>query len=520
MITFADRMRKLFVILFSSCSLVMAAQTERSLLDSLHYKTEMQATLSGGDHTPLWLNANRYGLSSLKRANGYLRGAVNRPLSVDDARHWGVGYGLDVALAAGFASTVVVQQAYAEARWLKGVLTVGAKEQPMELKNQELSSGSQTLGINARPIPQIRLALPDYWTVPYTRKWLAVKGHIAYGIYTDDGWQKDFTHRQNRYTEHVLHHSKAGYLRIGPKNITVEFGLEMACQFGGTGYNVGGQTVEGSSGLKAFWHALTATGTDATDNVYQNAEGNHLGSWVARINFDYPKWNLGVYADHFFEDNSSMLHVSYAGYGSGQEWNQKKDNRYYLHAFKDWMLGIELRLKQNPWLDNIVVEYLYTKYQGGPLYHDHTPVINEHICGIDNFYNHFVYSGWQHWGQVMGNPLYQSPLYNEDGTIRVLNNRFVAWHLGFSGNPTSRLHYRLLATWQRGWGTYDVLYRNPRENVSLMAEAAYQLPCQWQVKAAFGMDAGEIYGKNVGLQLTVAKAGLVKIGNRKRNRNF
>ena len=84
-----------------------------------------------------------------------------RPLSNDDGRRWGVGYGVDLALAAGFTSTLVIQQAYIEARWLKGVLTVGAKEQPMELKNQELSSGSQTLGINARPVPQVRIALPD-----------------------------------------------------------------------------------------------------------------------------------------------------------------------------------------------------------------------------------------------------------------------------------------------------------------------------------------------------------------------
>ena len=88
-------------------------------------------------------------------------------------------------------------------------------------------------------------------------------------------------------------------------------------------------------------------GKDVTDNVYSNAEGNHLGSWVARLNFDYKTWNLGLYADHFFEDNSSMLHISYAGYGEGSEWDVKKDSRYFLHDFKDWLLGAELKLKQN-----------------------------------------------------------------------------------------------------------------------------------------------------------------------------
>ena len=488
-------------------------QSERSLADSLHYQVEMQATLSGGTNTPLWLNANRYGLSSLKRSNGYLRGRVERPLSADSLRRWGIAYGLDMALAAGFTSTVVVQQAYGEVRWLKGVLTIGSKQQPMELKNQELSTGAQTLGINARPIPQVRLALPDYWTIPYTKRWLAIKGHIAYGMQTDDGWQKRFTNRQSRYIEHALYHSKAGYLRIGPKNITLELGLEMACQFGGTSYNVDGKgmTVTNAHGLKSFWHALVPLGTDVTDGTYTNAEGNHLGSWVARLNLDYPKWNLGVYADHFFEDNSSMFHISYAGYGEGEEWNVKKDNRYFVHDLKDWMLGAELTLKQNPWLNTIVVEYLYTKYQGGPLYHDKSSYNNEHICGRDLFYNHATQTGWQHWGQVMGNPLYRSPLYNDDGRVEVQNNRFKAWHLGLAGDPCCRLHYRLLATWQRSFGTYDKLMRDPQETVSMMGEVSYQMKKGWALKGAMAFDTGKTYGDNFGVQLTVAKTGIFNL---------
>jgi hypothetical protein len=349
---------------------------------------------------------------------------------------------------------------------------------------------------------------------------LALKGHIAYGKTTDDNWQKDFTHQQSKYTEGTLYHSKAGYLRIGPKNITLEVGMEMACQFGGKSFKRDGPLDDAvytnAQDLHSFWSAFVpVVGKDVTDNVYSNAEGNHLGSWVARLNFDYRTWNLGLYADHFFEDNSSMLHISYAGYGEGSEWDVKKDSRYFLHDFKDWLLGAELKLKDVNWLNDVVVEYMYTKYQGGPLYHDHTPAINEHICGRDHFYNHSLFTGWQHWGQVMGNPLYLSPLYNEDGTIQVKNNRFLAWHLGLSGNPIERLNYRILTTWQRGYGNYHVLFMDPEENVSLLAEASYQMPRGgWQVKAAFGMDSGKIYGDNVGCQLTVVKTGLLNL-NRK-----
>ena len=33
------------------------------------------------------------------------------------------------------------------------------------------------------------------------------------------------------------------------------------------------------------------------------ASGNHLGSWVARMNFNYEDWGISVYADHYYEDH-------------------------------------------------------------------------------------------------------------------------------------------------------------------------------------------------------------------------
>ena len=151
-----------------------AEPTKLRLDSALEYRIDMQATFSKGK-TPLWLNANRYGLSSLKEANAYLRGSLIRPLSTDNQRRWGVGYGVDLVLPTHFTSRFIVQQAFAEVRWLHGVLSVGAKEYPMELKNQTLSSGSQTLGINARPVPQVRLALPEYWTLPIFNHWVQLK---------------------------------------------------------------------------------------------------------------------------------------------------------------------------------------------------------------------------------------------------------------------------------------------------------------------------------------------------------
>jgi hypothetical protein len=515
MLLIVKRTRLLTTICIVALATTLNVHGLSRLADSVLWKVETQATLANGDNAPFWLAANRYGLSSLEPTNGYLRAAAEKPLLADSLRRWGCGWGLDVATATGFTSHVVLHQAFFEARWLRGVLTVGAKEQPMELKNQQLSSGSQALGINARPVPQVRLSIPDYWVVPGTKNWLALKGHIAYGRMTDDNWQQRFTNNWGHRTEGVMLHTKAGYLRIGPKNITLEAGLEMATQFGGKTYmrDANGTTIwENQGGLRGMVHALVPSGSDVVDGNYGNTDGNHLGSWVARFTLDQPAWQAAVYADHYFEDQSSMLLTGASGYGEGARWNERSRRDIFLYDLKDFMLGAEVKLKRIPWLNDVVVEYLTTRYQSGGVYHDHTPSNSTQITGRDDYYNHEQFNGWQHWGMVMGNPLYMSSLYNADGDIHVRNNRFKAWHLGLGGQPVEGLSYRFLATWQKGWGSYYYVFPDPKESVCLMLEAAYRFAPQskwrgWNLKLALGMDRGKLYGDNTGVQLTISRIG-------------
>ena len=485
----------------------------------LTYKVTMQTTNGWGDYNPLWLSSNKYGLSSLETCNGYLQAGIYKAVASEKERHWSIGYGVSLAGAYNFTSKFIVQEAYGELRWLKGLLTIGSKEYPMELKNQKLSSGSQTLGINARPVPQARIALPDYWD--FAKGWLGIKGHIAYGVTTDDEWQEEFTSGTTKHTKNTMYHSKAGILRIGNEKkfpLTVEMGLEMACIFGGDSYrSYDGeyQWVANDKGLSAMIDAFFGTGADVGEGLYGNVAGNQMGSWLMRINWDAPKWKASVYADHYFDDHSQMFFLDYDGYGSGDEWNDKVDSKFLVYELKDIMLGAELQLKDFKWIKSIVVEYLYTKYQSGPIYHDRTENVSDHIAGNDDYYNHYVTSGWQHWGMVIGNPLYRSPLYNTDGYIRIENNRFVAYHGGIEGELLDGLTYRLLASYQTGYGTYSNPYANPKYNLSGLAEFGYQFPEDkalkgWAVTAAFGFDKGAIYGDNCGFQLTITKSGIIK----------
>ena len=487
-------------------------------LEGLNYQIEMQGTVSA-DRTPLWQNANKHGLSSLEKTNGYLRGSLSRSIEEDADRKWGLGYAIDLVAPYHYTSNVIIQQAFVEARWMKAMLTVGSKEWQQELKNDTLSSGNQTLGINARPVPQVRLGI-DYFTIPYTNGWLHMKGHVAYGKMTDDNWQHDFTQKLSKYTDDLMYHSKAGYLKIGNDEVfcpwSLTMGLEMAAFYGGTAYRPSGDGMEvlhGEKGVKGMWHSLIPGGDEVGEETYLNVAGDHLGSWLMRLDYDADSWRIGFYADKYFEDHSAMLQLDYDGYGTGEEWTVKKDRRFLIYDFKDMMLGMELNLRDGRWLQNLVFEYLYSKYQSGPIYHDHSAGISDHIGGDDNFYNHYIYNGWQHWGQVMGNPLYRSPIYNDDGKIEVKDNRFRAFHLGFDGEIVNRLNYRVLGTFQEGFGTYSKPYTRKRRQGSFLTE----LICTpggrwlegWTVRGSYAMDFGSILGNNWGFQLTLTKRGLL-----------
>lgn len=274
----------------------------------VEYQGTVQATAGSGDSAPFWFTNNRYGLGTTERNSALLRASIGRAAEADSARKWRIGYRLDLVGAVNHDSPIVIQQLFADFQYKALRLSVGQKERPMEMKNQRLSSGGLTMGIGARPIPQVRLELPDFWVIPRTKGWLALKAHIAYGMYTDNGWQDDFTSgTSNLRTHNSLFHSKAGFLRIGNTEkfpLTLTGGLEMLAQFAGEAWNLEDREDHSDPnfsshqklphGIKSFWHALIPGGNDTNDGDYSNAEGNQLGSWHMRLDYHGKGWGASL----------------------------------------------------------------------------------------------------------------------------------------------------------------------------------------------------------------------------------
>ena len=482
-----------------------ADSTQRDWLHETEVTIEASGTASTGEFAPLWLTANRYGLSSVRPYSAYLRATIERDITHDALRDWRLGYGLDLALAAGHERVGIIEQAYVQGQWKKIGLTIGAKQQPMETQNPELGSGELCLGINARPVPQVRLDI-DWFPIPLTKGWWQWKLFGSFGWMTDGMWQQGWVLEGQRYARHTLYHEKALYWQFGRADkfpLTYEFGLRMATEFGGDCYNIKSDRVNQGKvadysyarDLKAYWQALTLQGSDNTDGSNPNAAGNTVGSYIMQLRYHGEGWQARAYWERFFEDHS-MLTVQY--------------------GIRDMLIGGEVTIPKNPFLTSAVLEYMTSTDQSGAIFHDETTNLPDKIGGRDKYYYHNLYGGWQHYGQAIGNPFITSPLYNKafgrDHYIYFYNNRVKAWHVGLAGDPTPEWHWRALGSFTRNWGAYNYPLEDILRQSYIMGEATYRprWASGWQASLALGLDHGDLIGNSFGTQLTIRKSLTLK----------
>ncbi len=492
-------MRHLLVIVALICGVSVNAI---SLPDSTYsYKVEAATSMSSDGRTPFWLTNNRFGLSSIDSEFGYLRAGLFKKADYDKRFSWEAG--VDLAVPYNFTSDFVVQQLYGGVRYRSLSLTVGSREWTTGVVNHDLSSGDLLFSRNARPVPQVLLEMRDFNYVPYTKNWLAVRGYFSMGMFSDWRWQRDYVNPQAQYTEKVLFHSKGLFLRVGdPKrhNVTVEGGLEMGSQFGGTTYIYNHRTgqrdaVKIPNGIDEIFKAIIPMGGgDENDpnlgGEVANCIGNHVGQWSLAATWKPlgADWSVRGYYEHFFEDHSMM---------------------FFDHLWRDMLIGVEVKLPKNPFVSEFVYEYLVTKDQAGSVYWDHTAEIPEQVSGRDDYYNNGIYVGWGHWGMGMGNPLLVSPIYNGDGTLGFKHNRIKAHHWGWKGSPHRDIDYKVMLSYTRSWGTYAKPTKNVMHGFSSLLEVTYH-PHRWQGWAgrlSVAADGGRLLGKSFGAMLTISKSG-------------
>lgn len=487
---------------FIAFTILLLTTTVNVVCQAQEVFVEASGTTSSGKYAPLWLTANKHGLVSPYGSSAYERAGINGTVDIDSAHQLKLDYCLDLQLQQNGQADFMVHQAFAELQWMKAHLIIGQKHHELDYRNERLTSGGLGNGINALPIP-VALVKIDYFSTPFTNHWWKMRFRFGYGKTTDGGWQKRWIAEDEKYTSNTLYHEKVITWKFGREEIfplALEGSLQMMTQFGGTSYNTGGRNYHDKKpivhpeNLKAFWQALWPIGSsDVTDGNNPNSAGNTFGSYVFALgwyaNTTEPidkQWYMRAYFERMFEDQS-MLTVQYGIY--------------------DHLLGFEVALPKNRYVSHFLVEHISSKDQAGPVYHDSSQNIPESYCGIDNYYNHGLYTGWQHWGIGMGNPLFRSPIYNKRHAIIFENNRLQAWHIGVDGNPSDEWSWRLLASFTRNWGTYTYPYPDIKSQIHYLAEATFSPKrlSGWQGTIAIGYDRGKEFGNSTGIQMTIRK---------------
>lgn len=503
------------------------------------YYAQLNAIAADGDYAPYWFTANKNAISSVNTANGYARYGMS--YSNFFGKKGNFSYKITADIIAGYnqQSTISFQQAYGELSWKWLTLSIGSKERWGEQEYFQrkqtyaatgfnvatrhfpnlfcnhfgnLGSGGLIFSGNSRPIPQVRIEIPDFVDIPGTKEWLKIRGYISYGIFTDGNYQKKLAdiNPKIKYGTNILYHGKGGFINIGKPSkfpVTFDGGLEMHTQFGGTAYNTVYGTVtmptRFSDFLKAF---IPMSGSEDTPMDEQaNISGNQIGCWHAAFTIHTKPLEIRLYGEHMFEDFSQLFFFEY-------QMNNEGKRRTLVYPWRDMLVGINIANKSNilPFISNIRYEFLTTRDQSGALYHDPSDYFYDQMDGCDNYLNHGIYPGWHHWGMGIGTPLVISTTYNKNSSLVFRSNRLIAHNVGINGIIETKIPfaYRLNYTYSENWGTYANPFSEKKYTTSLLAEiTCMPKNAQWLSTISIGYDRSNFIGENIGLMFTITHVG-------------
>lgn len=536
---------KIFIILILSIlfhsSLGAQTTTDNGSEDKyFRYFAQFSTAASHGDNTPYWLSARRQGLTSVARNNGYTRLGATYGNTFGKKKQYKYNVTADVTINKNNTNTFFIHQAFAELGWRWLSLSIGSKERFSELKGNarlfdetavgrnninrlfpnlymhgitDLSSGGLSYSGNSRPIPQIRIEIPEYIPFPGTNKWLQIRAHIAYGVFADENFQEKHTrsYPTAQYGKELLYHSKSLFIKVGKPDkfpLIFEGGIEMYSQFGGDIYtHKSGKVVSMPNSFMDYFKAfIPLSGSKDTPKDEQtNISGNQLGSWHLAITVPTKIMDISLYGEHFFEDFSQLFFFEY-------QMDRHGDKNIIYYPWRDLMLGIKLTNKSNvlPFISTIQYEYLNTYDQSGALYHDPSDNFNEQMDGVDNYYNHGIYPGWHNWGMGIGNPLVISPIYNKDGDLKFKSNRLTAHNIGINGaiGRNIPIAYRLQYTYSENWGTYLYPFDEKKYTTSVLGEIIIAPEnSNWSGSVSIGYDNSNYIGNNIGVMLSISHIG-------------
>lgn len=476
------------------------------------YSVEAFGSLSSEEHTPFWMTNHKWGVIPLKADNYYLQSGIfhNQLLN----KNMSYGFGLDLVASSKQSNKdqFWIQQAYGDVQWKIFKLTVGIKEDYGSIVDADLSTGDMVHSNNARPSPEIKISIPEFTSFPVKNKIFYIKGDFAVGKFLDGKYlENTATPFNQNYTKDALLHRKSFYFRIGnialkEKGFQVIAGIEHHVQWGGDLYfTAKNESYELPNSFNDLLHVVLATSgvqeskNDAADPKLRQATGSHIASYNFKVDYgtEYSDQVYSIYWQHIAEDMSGVK----------------------MQNYPDMLLGIQYKSKQEKLFSNVVFEYLYTKNQSvsktsGTTDTNSTPpetTAEREKTWPDDYYNNSTYpQGMSYFGRSLGNVLFLSPEYNDDGYLGFRRNRIMALHLGIDGYLSDQIQYTLLGTYGESINPHKSATLGKRTGFASGLDITYHFEKikGFTVKCSVGYDCGEFFGsKTFGGGISIKKTG-------------
>lgn len=479
------------LLIIAAITTIFSATAEEFKME---YNTEVGIIAGSGTFTPFYMMNNQGGVVPSEPNSGYFRAGVTKNFDPDKKITY--SFGMELTGGVNTDANIYLQQAYFDLHLNSWSIFAGARDEYSMLWDNELTSGSMLWSGNSRPIPQVYIGLPEFTKVPGTNGWLLVRLGVSYGWYTDYNYQLDMRGENDMYTKGLLYHRKNLLFKFGKPNNPFYgiIGIDMAAQFGGVVNSVKQQdgsysSVDFPNGIKEYFKVLVPlSGDESSPQIDQvNVSGNHLGIYILTAGYDNDKIDAKIYHEHYFDDHSGMI---------------------FKNKF-DGLWGISMRLKKSYGIEGVLFEVMNATNQSGPFLYDTNSIIPVQVSAGDNYYGHLLYNGWTQRGHTSGTPFITSPLYNNDGYLGFSNTLSRAFHFGVDGTIYDGVRYKLLLSYQNGWGTPYVPFTSKTNQFSSMIEISYKSPIirDWELGLSCGVDNGTLYGDNTAVGITAKRSG-------------
>ena len=427
--------------------------------NSTEYKIELNSGVSSEENLPFWMIANKF--DEIPSENyGLIKASIFSDFK-NPQNKFDFSYKAALSGTVSNESNVFINELYAAIRYNSFILEIGPKNDEILFEGLSISNGNIIKSTNTRAMPGINFKTNGFVKLPFAQNWLTTKFSYSEYLLND-----------KRVVDNArVHHKSLSFKFKLSNSFNLTYGLNHYVQWGGTSEEYGKLPTTFKDYLKIVTGSSGGKSSNINDQI--NAIGNHVGSYLLKLDHVGETVDWSAYWSHPFEDRS------------GRE----------LMNYPDALYGVFIDFKNNKSLiTHLASEITYTKHMSG----------KGAISGNDNYFNNYVYeSGWTYFGKTIGSPLLLPNAPIDGITHGIAQNRVLSYHVAFKGYLNNSIAYKTNLT----YSNYPLAINKDQFSTSFECIVP-QTKLPFEIGLGAAADFGNFSPSTVGGFLKLSKTGL------------